>query len=640
MLNRLIRPALAVTLFGGLCAAAASAQVQAPSQSAIINEHLSKAWKDNSLTPAKHATDHEFMRRVFLDILGRIPTAEEVREFERDKSSGKRTKLVHRLLHDEAYKLKNAGGGDLLDERKKPYVFEYSREYAEHWSDIWTVWLMTRTGTNDEYHSEMKKWLDNQFMRNMPHDQMVRELLTASGSWKEKPAINFIMAHLGDKSPADKRTSDGPFDNVPITSRVTRLFLGIQTQCTQCHDHPFNPEWGQENFWGVNAFFRQVTRNADPTPPDTARKKKDKNAPVQSITISDDPKLNDSNRIYYERRTGVLMSIKPQFLPNLEDLEKDKSERVKKPMPSDTTKSRREVLADYVISHDNFAKAYVNRIWSIFFGRGMNEQAVPDDFGGHNKVLHPELLEKLAQEFVRYKYDPKALIEWICNSEAYNLSYMAPNKEMAKPEHDVFFARMPLKALSPEVLFEALTTATKADVQVDAETRKTNRDRWMEKLVNNFGDDEGNEMTFNGTIVQALLMMNGTELNSEIRRADGLVAKTLEKAQKLPINQRDSFVIEEIYLTALGRRPSTTTLVEIETVNPKTKKVAVSKMTEMAFVQQQLLAAKASSDAPNPKTKGNQPKGNQPKGSSDSYKQFCEDLFWSLLNTNEFMLNH
>lgn len=629
MVKRVIRPALAVMLAGGLWAAATTeSQGQTPPQSALINEHLSKAWKDNNLTPAKHATDNEFIRRVFLDILGRIPTAEEVREFERDKSTSKRAKLVHRLLHEEAYKLKNASGGDLLDEKKKPYVFEYSREYAQHWSDIWTVWLMTRTGTNDEYHNKLKQWLDAQFMKNVPHDQLVRELLTATGSWDKNPAINFTMAHLGDKTPQDKRISDGPFDAVPITSRVTRLFLGIQTQCTQCHDHPFNPEWGQENFWGVNAFFRQVTRNADPTPTDALRKKKDKAAPVAGVSISDDPKLNSELRTYYEKRTGVLMSIKPQFLPNLADLEKDKAERVKKPMPSDTTKSRREVLADYVISHDNFAKAYVNRVWAHFFGRGMNEQATADDFGGHNKVIHPELLEKLAQEFVKYKYDPKVVVEWICNSEAYNLSYMAPSKEMAKPEYDVFFARMPLKALSPEVLFEALTTATKADVQVDAETRKTNRDRWMEKLVNNFGDDEGNEMTFNGTIVQALLMMNGAELNSEIKRSDGVVAKTLERASKMSAAQRDGYVIEEIYLTALGRRPSTTTLVEVEFVNPKTKKKTVSKMTELAFVQQQMAAARSAPT--DPKAKGN----------ADGYKQFCEDLFWSLLNTNEFMLNH
>jgi Protein of unknown function (DUF1549)/Protein of unknown function (DUF1553) len=649
MVKRAIQPAFVFMLAGGLLVSAtANAQVQTPAQSGIINEHLSKAWKDNSLTPAKAATDNEFIRRVFLDVLGRIPTAEEVREYERDKSPNKRAKLIHRILHEEAYKLKNAAGGDLLDEKKKPFVFEYYKEYAEHWSDIWAVWLMTRTGTNDDYHTQMKKWLDAQFMKNVGHDQLVRQLLTATGTNKpdasdKNPAVNFIMAHLGEKTPdlrkkdkeeENRPVTDGPFDYVPITSRVTRLFLGIQTQCTQCHDHPFNPEWGQENFWGVNAFFRQVARNGDPTPTDALRKKKDKNMPVQSVVIKDDPSLNVSARIYYERRTGVLMSMKPQFLPDLAELEKDRGERAKKLIPANA-RSRRDALADYTIAHDNFAKAYVNRIWAHFFGRGLNEQATADDFGGHNKVIHPEMLSKLAHEFIRYKYDPKALIEWICNSDAYSLSYVAPNKDMTKPEYDVFFAKMPLKAVSPEVLFEALTTATKADLQVDPETRKSNRDRWMEKLVNNFGDDEGNEMTFNGTIVQALLMMNGAELNAEIRRSDGTVAKVLEKAQKLAPGARDSFVIEELYLTALSRRPSATTMVEIDIINPKTKKkTGVSKISELAFVQQQMAHAKNNPATPDPKGKG------KASGGGDPYKQFCEDLFWSLLNTNEFMLNH
>ncbi|MCE9530152.1 MAG: DUF1553 domain-containing protein, partial [Planctomycetes bacterium] len=289
----------------------------------------------------------------------------------------------------------------------------------------------------------------------------------------------------------------------------------------------------------------------------------------------------------------------------------------------DMSKSRREVLADYIVAHDNFGKAYVNRIWAHFFGRGMNEQAAPDDFGGHNKVIHPELLEKLGQEFIKYKYDPKLLIEWICNSEAYNLSYVAPNKDMSKPEYDVYFARMPLKAQSPEALFESLTTATKADMQVDKETRKANREAWMDKLVRNFGDDEGNEMTFNGTIVQALLMMNGKELNDEIKRADGLVAKTVAKGMKMSATARDQFMIDEIYLTALARRPSTA-MIQYEKIDAKSKKKSVLSATEIAFVQSQLKAAKDAG-------------GKNPQA---VYQTFFEDLFWTLLNTNEFMLNH
>jgi hypothetical protein len=631
---RISRTIWTTALIFGAATGTARAQVAVPPQSKIIDEHLRKTWAEAKVTPAKQANDHEFLRRVFVDVLGRVPTPEEVRDFERDKSTNKRAKVIHRLLHDEVYKLKDASGREIKGDDGKPMVFEYSREYAEHWADIWTVWLMTRAGTNELYHSQMKFWLEKAFMNNMPHDTMVRELLTAKGKGTENGGVsNFVMAHLGE--PNQQRITDGPFDAIPITSRVTRLFLGVQTQCTQCHDHPFNPEWGQENFWGVNAFFRSTTRDQTPAPASGAAKK-NKAMMAQPITVSDDPRLNDSMRIFYERRTGVLMSIKPQFLPNLADLEKDKTEREKKGMPANG-KGRREVLADYVIAHDNFSKAFVNRMWGHFFGRGMNEQPAVDDFGGHNKIIHPALLEDIGKEFAKYKYDPKMLIEWICNSEAYNLSYVAPTREMAKPDLEVYFARMPLKSMSPEVLFESLATATRADMQVDKEARKAARENWMNKLVRNFGDDEGNEMNFNGTIVQALLMMNGKEINDEIKRKDGLVAKLIAKSAKM--SNRDQYIIDEIYLTALGRRPKT---VDIETIDPKTKLKTTSPLNEYTFVKAQLERAKTGHVAPvEPKSKSKGKPAPAPKGDPVGvYQSFFEDLFWTLLNTNEFMLNH
>src|SRR5207245_1912486 len=139
----------------------------------------------------------------------------------------------------------------------------------------------------------------------------------------------------------------------------------------------------------------------------------------------DSPELNRGGRIFFERRSGIMHAQKPNFLPNLAELEKDGS-MPKRPIPVDAAgKSRREVLSDYVIQHDNFAKAYVNRVWAHFFGRGMNELPAPDDFGGHNKVVHPDLLNKMASDFINYGYDPKKLIEWVCNSDAYSLSYQS-----------------------------------------------------------------------------------------------------------------------------------------------------------------------------------------------------------------------
>src|SRR5262249_5633664 len=154
-----------------------------------------------------------------------------------------------------------------------------------------------------------------------------------------------------------------------------------------------------------------------------------------------------------------------------------------------------------------------------FFGRGLNEQATPDDFGDHNKLVHPELLDKLAKDFATYgRYDLKQLITWICNSRPYQLSCVA-NDTNGKPEHEVFFSRMLLKNMSPEQLFGSLSVALyplKDGGTESVEAKKKKREDFQAKLVRNFGDDEGNEVSFNGTVVQALLMMNGSELNSEL----------------------------------------------------------------------------------------------------------------------------
>src|SRR5262249_16032138 len=110
------------------------------------------------------------------------------------------------------------------------------------------------------YHEELATWLEDQFASNRPHHEIVRDLLTAKGKNTDNPAANFLLAHVGEMVPQERRREDGQHEMVPITSRITRLFLGVQTQCTQCHDHPFDGDLKQEQFWGVNAFLRQVDR--------------------------------------------------------------------------------------------------------------------------------------------------------------------------------------------------------------------------------------------------------------------------------------------------------------------------------------------------------------------------------------------
>ncbi len=616
-------------------------------QTAMINEQIAAGWKAAEIKkPAAKATDAEFLRRVFIDLIGRIATPEEALDFENDKSVDKRAKLVRRLLNDTSYKPKAGGKATtvLVNGKPQDLTFDYADEYAAHWSNMWTVWLMSRTG-DARYRDQMRVWLHQGFLENRSHKDMVTQLLSATGKTNDNGAVNFIIHHIGEQNAADKRTELGRFDSVPITSRVTKIFLGLQTQCTQCHDHPFNKEWVQSDFWGVNAYFRQTTLDKLPTRPnDTAQNMM---MALSVVELGDGDNVNTSGIVYFERRDGKLMASKPNFLKDL--AQADKGEAASKTMATQSGKTRRQALAQYAVSHDNFSRAYVNRIWGHLFGRGLNKEPSIDDFGSHNEVVHPELLNNLGTEFAKYQYNPKMLLEWICTSDAYSLSHVA-TKEYADSKYDVYFARMPLKALSPEVLFESILTATKSTNSANSLEGRKAREAWMNKLVRNFGDDEGNEMTFNGTVVQALLMMNGKELNESLgEKGSNIVKKIVDKHSKGGVTS-PTLVIDELFLMTLNRHPTADERAKILSLQQKGAVIA----KEVAPKDEPKPPAGTGATTPKPVVPVVPPKGKGPNKpapgpatppgfvapTSPNDATFYQDLFWALLNTNEFMLNH
>src|SRR5262249_38707907 len=150
-----------------------------------------------------------------------------------------------------------------------------SPEFASNWANIWTTLLLTRTGVPKDYQRQMQAWLEDKFTEKRDPEtkrveyepdwsKIATEIVTASGKTNDNGAVNFVLAHLGEPINTD-RGGNGAWDFVPVTSRTTRLFLGIRTQCVQCHDHPFNGEWRQEHFWGINAFYRQTTTTGRPS---------------------------------------------------------------------------------------------------------------------------------------------------------------------------------------------------------------------------------------------------------------------------------------------------------------------------------------------------------------------------------------
>jgi hypothetical protein len=523
-----------------------------PEQSRIINEHVAAKWKSEGVTPSPRCDDYTFIRRASLDVIGRIARPEELTRFFSDPPATRRALLIDRLLKSE--------------------------DYVRHWANVWTVWLLTRSA-HPTYAGQMQRWLEERFDKDdCAWDKIVAELLTATGKTTENGAVNFVLAHLGEPTPMADVARDGQFNMVPVTSRTTRLFLGLQTQCTQCHDHPFKSQWKQKHFWMTNAFFRQVERKGNPN---VNRRQMGMEAP--ELALLDNPGWNHDDYddvrpglAMYEKRNGVVLGVQPAFL--LDEATK------KNPPPHG---QRRRALADYVVKSEQFPKAYVNRMWAHFFGRGMNAPGAFDDFGEDNPVTHPELLDYLAGEFRNYGFNPRALIRWVCNSDAYGLSSQASRSN--KAEADPFFSRMLLKSMSPEQLFESLLIATQAESAKTKDAKDQLRDRWLKNLIVNFGDDEGNEVTFNGTVVQALLLMNGKEIDEAIAKSP-----LFSPAKK---NGGARQLMDSIFLAVLNR--------------PMT-----------------------SSEA------GDLPKKLRPRGLERDAHAPYHDLMWALINSNEFILNH
>jgi hypothetical protein len=558
-------------------------------QLAFINTQIETKWKDNKIEPAPRCTDHEFIRRASLDIIGRIAKPAEIHKFMSWPEKTRRAQLIEELLNSD--------------------------EYSQNFANILSNLLMTRTGSK-LHHEQMQVWLMDEFdKKSCDWSKIVTSLVSAQGTTNGKndePAVNFILAHLGEQLPGNP-ADNGKFELVPVTSRITRLFLGLRTQCTQCHDHPFNDEWRQEHFWGINAFLRQVDA---PDGRPTINGKKKGMAKEQQFRLLDNPAFNKKGLVTYERRSGLIEVTKAFFLDGTK-------------LPDKYPGTRRQELAKFIVTSPYFSKAFVNRMWGHFLGRGFTKDV--DDFGDHSAVSHPELLDKLAKDWAESGHNPRTLIRWICNSRPYSLASVS-NKSNDKPDTEQFFGRMLMKSMTPEQLFESLMTATESKDSRSADAKRKLREDWLNKLVVNFGDDEGNEGTFNGTVVQALMLMNGDEINKAIMDKEfGTVAavmKQWDKSHKGNAMPALKTAIRDLYLAALNRKPG-----EVQPIDPKTKAKVPSEMDHLVNPERMRL---------NKKSNTNLTAAEYAQMLNDHafVEAFCQDLMWAMLNSNEFILNH
>lgn len=253
-----------------------------------INSHIEQAWRDFELTPSREAADGQWCRRVFLDVIGRIPTVTEVEKFIQDKAPDKKKRLVESLLYDD----------------------EYTEEFARNWTTLWTNLLIGRTGgtENNSMISRvgMQKFLRDSFAREKPYDKMCYELVTATGTTTPgdenfNGATNFLIDKVNGEQAA------------LATAATTRIFLGLQVQCTQCHNHPFN-DWKQQKYWETNAFFRQVKAFRGGMSVQNGG-----GAQLTDQDFSGETGRNKNEaEIFYEKRNGLVAVAYPVFVDGTE----------------------------------------------------------------------------------------------------------------------------------------------------------------------------------------------------------------------------------------------------------------------------------------------------------------------------------
>ncbi|MBM3845846.1 MAG: DUF1553 domain-containing protein [Verrucomicrobia bacterium] len=460
----------------------------------FIDDLSLEKLKELKLPPSPRSSDSEFLRRAYLDVIGSLPSAEETREFLSNPSSGKRDDLIESLL-------------------ARP-------EFVDYWSYKWSDLLLVngekqRTQAMWSYYN----WIRSRVAANVPWDELVREIVTASGSTFVNGAANFYALH-----------EDPP----NMAETVTQAFLGMSINCAKCHNHPME-KWTNDEYFGFANLFARV---------------RSKNGSM------------DGERIIFAAPFGDInqpLRGKPQPPKPLEGEALDMASR----------EDRRHALAQWLTSPTNpyFTRSIVNRVWASYFGVGLVEE--PDDLRVTNPASNEKLLSAAAGYLASQKFDLKQLMRSILQSETYQRTSetLPGNAQEAR-----FYSRYYPKRLSAEVLLDAFSqvTAVPTDFQIDL--RNANRglgDRYPAGLralqlpdtkvfsyfLKTFGRPDREktcecERASEPSMAQALHLANGDTVNKKLAAPTSVAAKMTETR----LSPQE--IVEQAYLAALSRQPS------------------------------------------------------------------------------------
>ena len=440
--------------------------------------------------------DEQFLRRVTLDLLGRQPTPDEMAAFLSTSAEAKRSQVIDRLLADP----------------------QFGRNWADYWSDTIAYRIPPPELTFLNY-DPFKAWLAEELNANTGWDEVIRDILSATGKVKDNPPVTFVAYHEAHPQ--------------RLAAETARLFLSLQLICAQCHDHPFD-DWKREQFHELAAYFARASVKF-PWNEGIETEVKDKGKGEYEMPNVQDPTKKGTEMV-------------PAFLTG------EKSTKGKNDV------ERRNELAQLIASDQNpwFAKSYVNRVWARLMGRGFYEPV--DDFGPAISPVLPEVHEVLSTEFRASGHDVKALFRLIMNSETYQQQLAATSSSAEHP-----FAAGTTGKLRGDEIFASLVTAIDLPNVTPPKTAPTKEIRFppppkstRDLVTEAFAFDPSARVEdVSRTLQQAMLLMNNDQLQKQVdaRPESGTVLAKLLQSE--PDNRA---LVEQLFQVILARKPRETEL--------------------------------------------------------------------------------
>ena len=544
----------------------------------FIDTFIFDKMRDNGVSPAPLSADSEFLRRVYFDLTGRLPTPDAAKKFLADTDPDKRDKLIDSLFP----KLPTPGIG-----RRPP-----SRPFLDRWTYFFCDLFRVNVELSKEGIAAFREHIYKALEINYPYDQFVRDLLTADAmsTWTNGPANFLARERVMENEGFSKMNHEDTCDEQAIWS--TKLFLGVNTECISCHDGQGHLDkinlWlstrKRADVWRQAAFFDKTSVTAV-------------FGRVAEFQVRDIDKGYDLTTRSFIRLPRYAAEVHPTFILNGERFEPQKGE------------SQRVAYARLVTSNPQFARAAVNMIWAELMGRGIVDPPFDFDLARQDpktpppapwkiQPTHPELLDALADDFRKNNFDLQRVMKLIVKSRAYQLSSYYPGQW--QPAYEDYFARRIVKRLPAEQLWDAASQAAgvfevfpsskaKYLLQTNYSQEYENSHKNLFNLLKDFGQTSREDLPNDrSSMVQVAQLLNSPLFKALVKVRPGSRLEGLLKAQP---RKSDEEIVTELFFAAISRPPT-----------PEEMRVAIAPLRQ-------------------------------------NREQGAEDLLWALINRMDFVFN-